>query len=91
MVAPHCVLASGEHNFKQVNSPILLGGNISKGPITIEDDVLIGANSVILDGVTIQKGAVIGAGSIVTKDVNSYDIVAGNPAVIIGNRMGKYK
>ncbi len=54
--------------------------------IIIEDDVWIGANSVILPGVTIKKGAIIGAGSVVTKDVPQYAIVCGNPAHIIRYR-----
>lgn len=55
--------------------------------IIIEDDVWIGANSVILPGVTIKKGAVVGAGSIVTKDIPPYAIVCGNPARIIKYRI----
>ncbi|HTE01138.1 MAG TPA: CatB-related O-acetyltransferase [Mucilaginibacter sp.] len=62
------------------------GQRVSKGPIVISDDVWIGSNSVILSGVTIGRGAVIGAGSIVTKDVESYTIVAGNPAKTIRKR-----
>lgn len=54
--------------------------------IIIHDDVWIGANSVILPGVTINKGAVVGAGSVVTKDVPEYAIVCGNPARIIKYR-----
>lgn len=59
---------------------------ISKGNITIGNDVWIGASSIVLSGVTIGNGAIIGAGSIVTKDVPSYAIVAGNPAKIIKMR-----
>lgn len=51
--------------------------------IILEDDVWVGANSVILPGVTIHKGAVIAAGSVVTKEVPPYAIVAGIPAKII--------
>lgn len=54
--------------------------------IVIYNDVWIGANSVILAGVTINKGAVIGAGSVVTKDVPENAIVVGNPARIIKYR-----
>lgn len=49
-------------------------------PITIGKDVWIGGHSVILSGVTIGDGAVIAAGSVVTKDVASRTLVAGNPA-----------
>lgn len=52
-------------------------------PVIIEDDVLIGANAVILEGIHIKKGAVIGAGAIVTKDVEENCVVAGNPARVI--------
>jgi acetyltransferase-like isoleucine patch superfamily enzyme len=46
----------------------------------------IGANSVILPGVTVGEGALVGAGSVVTKDVPNRAIVAGNPARIVGYR-----
>lgn len=51
--------------------------------IVIEDDVWVGGGSIILPGVTIGQGSIIGAGSVVTKDVPSYTIVAGNPAQFI--------
>ncbi len=54
----------------------------TKGNITIENDVWIGSNVTIMSGVTIGNGAVIAAYSVVTKDVPSYAVVAGNPAVI---------
>jgi acetyltransferase-like isoleucine patch superfamily enzyme len=52
-------------------------------PIIIDDDVFIGARSIILKGVKIGKGSVVGAGSVVTKDVPPFCIVAGNPAKIV--------
>ena len=51
--------------------------------IVVNDDVLIGANSIILKGVHIGARSVVGAGSVVTKDVPSDCIVAGNPAKVI--------
>jgi len=57
--------------------------DIQSAPVVIEDHVWIGFNVAILKGVTIGKGAIIGAGSVVTKDVESFTIVAGNPAKII--------
>ena len=55
----------------------------SATPVIIEDDVLIGANAVVLEGVRIGKGAVVGAGSIVTEDVPAGAVVVGNPARIV--------
>jgi acetyltransferase-like isoleucine patch superfamily enzyme len=57
--------------------------NIPNSPVTIKDTVWIGVNSIILKGVTIGEGAVVGAGSVVTKDVPAWTIVAGNPARVI--------
>lgn len=54
--------------------------------IIIDDDVWIGFGSVVFTGVHIHRGAIIAAGSIVTKDVPPYAIVAGNPAHIKGHR-----
>ncbi|WP_076540363.1 DapH/DapD/GlmU-related protein [Shewanella sp. UCD-KL21] len=60
----------------------------SKG-IVIGRDVWIGAQAGIVDGVTIGNQAIVGMGSIVTKDVPEFAIVAGNPAKIIGDRRDK--
>ncbi|MGZ0018240.1 acyltransferase [Nitrosomonas sp. wSCUT-2] len=51
--------------------------------VIIQDDAWIGAGAIILPGVTVGKGAIIGAGSVVTKSVPSYCLVAGNPARVI--------
>lgn len=52
-------------------------------PVKISDRVWIGFNAIILKGVTIGQGAIVGAGSVVTRDVPPYTIVAGNPARIV--------
>ncbi|NJN10180.1 MAG: acyltransferase [Richelia sp. RM2_1_2] len=57
--------------------------DIPNAPVVIHNFVWIGANSVILKGITIGEGAIVGAGSVVTKDVPAWTIVAGNPAKII--------
>lgn len=57
--------------------------NVKSAKIIIKDKVWIGFNSIILKGVTIGEGAIIGAGSVVTKDVPDWTIVAGNPAKVI--------
>lgn len=54
--------------------------------IIIDDDVWIGFGSIVFTGVHVHRGAIIAAGSIVTKDVPPYAIVAGNPAKIKGYR-----
>ena len=57
----------------------------STKPVIINDNVFIGAGSVILPGITIGKNSVIGAGSVVTKDIPSDVIAYGNPAKIVRN------
>ena len=63
----------------------------TKGDVIIGNDVWIGYGAVILSGVTIGDGAIIGAMSVVTKNVDSYTIVAGNPAREIKKRFSSNK
>lgn len=58
---------------------------VSARPIVIEDGAWIGFNAAIMKGVTIGKGAIVAACAVVTKDVEPYSIVAGNPAVKRGD------
>jgi 2,3,4,5-tetrahydropyridine-2,6-dicarboxylate N-acetyltransferase len=55
----------------------------SAKPVVVEDDVVVGANAVILEGITVGKGAVVAAGAIVIEDVPPYTVVAGTPAKVI--------
>jgi acetyltransferase-like isoleucine patch superfamily enzyme len=55
-------------------------------PVIIKDDVWIGANAIILGGVTLGKGVIIGAGAVVTKSVPDYYVVGGVPAKKIYSR-----
>ncbi|MGG2109427.1 acyltransferase [Lysinibacillus pakistanensis] len=87
MIAANCTLAPTNHAFKRTDIPMIQQGFMeSKGGIIIEDDVWIGANSVILDGSHIKKGAIVAAGSVVRGIVESNTIVAGNPQKKIRNR-----
>ena len=56
------------------------------GDVVIGDQVWIGYRAIVLPGVVIGEGAVIGAGAVVTKNVEPYTIVAGNPARVVGRR-----
>lgn len=56
---------------------------VNTQPVVIEDDVWVGANSVILPGVTLGKHCVVAAGSVVSHSVPSYSICAGCPAKVI--------
>ncbi|TWX67495.1 acetyltransferase [Colwellia sp. C1TZA3] len=80
MMAPDVIIFSVSHNFIDTDTPIRLQGNAEPKPVTIGSDVWIGQRSIILPGVNVGDGAIIGAGSVVTKDVSPYEIVAGNPA-----------
>lgn len=83
----HSLSALNRHvHFKQIFSaghPKTLE-DVPSAPIVIEDDVWIGFNCTILKGVTIGEGAIVGAATVITKDVPSYTVVAGNPARVIG-------
>lgn len=67
----------------------LIQNAVCRGKIIIGNDVWIGADSYILDGVTIGDGAIIGAKAVVAKDVPSYAVVVGNPAIVKHYRFNK--
>ena len=87
-IGNHVNLAQGitatalNHNFSDTNKLIDEQG-VSTNPVTIEDDVWVGANAVILPGVTIGEHCVVAAGAVVTKDVPPHSLVAGVPAKVI--------
>ena len=89
-IGSHVNLAQGitvtalNHNFDDTEKLIDEQG-VSTNPVTIEDDVWIGANAVILPGVTIGNHCVVAAGAVVTKDVPPHSLVAGVPAKVIKN------
>lgn len=79
-VAQHCYICTGSHD---LSIPIL---PLMTSPIIICEDAWIGARSMVLPGVTIHKGAVVAANSNVTRDVEPWVIVGGNPARVIKKR-----
>jgi acetyltransferase-like isoleucine patch superfamily enzyme len=87
LIAPCCVLAPVNHEYKNKSKTILEQRFAkSKGGIVIGDDVWIGANSTILDGAEIENGVVVGANSIVSGKLEAYCIYVGNPLKKIGKR-----
>ena len=85
LVVPNVTLRASNHEFRSREKPIREQGHHS-GTILVGDDVWIAGNRCILPDVEIGVGAVIGAGSVATKDVEPYSIVAGVPARQIAER-----
>ncbi|EJT02329.1 acyltransferase [Rhizobium sp. CCGE 510] len=84
-IASHASIVGFNHGFDDPDRPIHRQGVVSLG-IVIGDDVWIGANCVVLDGVTIGSGAVIAAGAVVTQDIPALSIAGGVPAKVLRRR-----
>ncbi len=86
MMGPNVTIISQNHEFHDTDRPMREQGAGEHKRIIIEDDVWIGANVIILPEKKICRGSILGAGAVITKDVEPYSIVAGNPARRIGWR-----
>ena len=90
IISPYVKMFGGDHNIRTVGKYLLAvttgGPNL---PIVIEDDVMIGADAIILKGLTIGEGAIVAAGAVVTKSIPPYTIWGGNPAKKIGTRFSR--
>lgn len=87
MMGENVLILGGGHRNDCINIPMACQGNIPASNLEICDDVWIGSRVVILGKTErIGKGAIIGAGSIVTKSIPDYAVVAGNPAKVIRYR-----
>lgn len=71
------------HSFADVSRPISRQGHQAVKPVRIESGAWIGANVIILPGVTIGRNSVIGAGSVVTRSIPAFSVACGNPARVI--------
>ena len=89
MMGPDVYVYTQNHRFDRTDLTMDQQGWSDEKPVTIEDDVWIGARVTILPGVTIGTGSVVGAASVVTKVVPPYSVVAGNPAVVVRSRIKK--
>lgn len=82
IIAQHVVISGLNHGYQAIDLPIRQQP-VTALPILIDDECWIGANAVITAGVQIGKHAIVAAGSIVTRDVPAYTVVAGNPAKVL--------
>jgi len=82
-ISREAFICTASHDIAKPNRPLITA------PITICDGVWIGAHAIILPGVTIGEAAVVAAGAVVTKDVEPWSVVAGNPARFIKKRVLK--
>lgn len=88
MMGEEVMIIGGGHNTERIDIPMGAQGDLPVSDLVICDDVWIGSRVTILGKVNrIGKGCIIGAGSVVTKEVPDYAIVAGNPAKIIKYRI----
>ncbi|CAG0963051.1 lipopolysaccharide O-acetyltransferase [Methylophilaceae bacterium] len=88
LLAPGVVVAGSNHAYSSLECEIRKQGFApSKGGVVIENNVWIGANSVILDGAYIETGAVIAAGSVVRGRVGANEVWGGVPAKLIKRRL----
>lgn len=86
MMAPHVTIFSQNHCFEDLEKPMCFQGVAPSKSITIGNDVWIGQSVLIMSGRSIGDGCIVAAGSVVTKNVDSYTIVGGNPAKFIKSR-----
>ena len=80
-ISREAIICTASHDITKPNRPLVTA------PITICDGVWIGARAIILPGVTIGEGAIVAAGAVVTKDVEPFTVVGGNPAKFIKKRV----
>ncbi len=85
LIAAHTSINTVSHHAERCDIPINNQG-IYCDPVNIGDDVWIGMNAVILQGITIGRGAIVGAGAVVTRDVPAWCVVAGVPARVVRRR-----
>jgi len=91
MFGPRVGIVGGDHDYTKVGTPIRNTGRSKELPVVIEDDVWIGYNATIMQGVKIGEGSIVAACSLVTKNVEPYTIVGGVPAKLIKHRFENEK
>lgn len=87
LIGPHARLLSAGHEIDD-GEPVISRAPLTFGPVTVERGAWIGAGATVLQGVRVGAGAVVAAGSVVTRDVLPFSIVAGVPARLVRFREG---
>lgn len=87
IMAPDVAIYTTNHNTQRIDIPIKYQGITEEKPVVIGDGTWVCSRVIILPGVTIGKDCVIAAGAVVTKDIPDYSVAAGNPAVVVKNRV----
>lgn len=82
MTAQHVVISGMNHSYEDINVPPTIQ-KVTSSTIRISDNVWIGANCVVIPGISIGRHSVIGAGSVVTRDIPDYCVAVGNPARVV--------
>ncbi len=83
MLANNCFVSDAGHRFDDPELPVPWQGFVSKGPTRIGENCWLGANTVVMSGVSIGERCVVGANSVVTHDVEPFTVVAGAPAQVL--------
>jgi maltose O-acetyltransferase len=86
MIGPDVLILNQNHSSRRTDVPMSEQGFDLPAPVTIEDDVWIGARVILLPGVSIGTGAIVGAGAVVSKDVPPGAVVVGAPARVVKYR-----
>lgn len=87
LMGPNVTILTQNHKFSRTDIPIYKQGATEEQVVIIEDDVWICQNVIILPGVRVGKGAILAAGAVITKNVEPYAIMGGNPAKVIKSRL----
>ncbi len=85
-IGPGVKIITSSHSMPPSLQTPIMDGTLEFAPVVVGDGADLGVGCIVLPGVRVGKGAQIGAGAVVTKEVPSYAIVAGVPAVVIGMR-----
>jgi virginiamycin A acetyltransferase len=87
LIAANCTVAAVNHAFREKGKKIIEQRFApSRGGIIIEDDVWVGANTVLLDGAILRRGCVVGANSLVNAELEPFSINVGSPVKCVGYR-----